>query len=267
MDSYDGLRIRNDVIENELALRPQSWNQYLPHDILNKYRNPANLEESERYPNVDWANTLFKDQAMAYNANVSVSGGTRFVKYFTSLDYLYEGDLFKVYDNNRGYEPGFGFSRLNMRSNLDFQLTKSTVFKVNLTGSYGVQKTPWGFNSGSYPYWIDAYTTAPDVFMPVYSDGSWGWFQPNEGRAENSARSLALSGVQNNTTTRITSDFTLDQNLDMITKGLKFSGTISLDNTFIETGRGINDLFNDAQRKWIDPATGISLISGRDLMV
>lgn len=257
-DSYDALRIRNDVIENELALRPQSWGQYLPHDVLNKYRNPANLEESERYPNVDWANTLFKDQAMAYNANISVSGGTKFVKYFSSIDYLYEGDLFKVFENNRGYDPGFGFSRLNMRTNLDFQLTKSTVFKTNLTGSYGVQKTPWGFGAGSYPYWIDAYTTAPDVFMPKYSDGSWGWYAPNEGRAENSARSLALSGVQNNTNTRITSDFTLEQNLDMITKGLKFSGTVSLDNFFIESGRGINDLFNDAQRKWIDPATGIA---------
>ncbi len=257
-DSYDGLKIRNDVIEYELALRPQSWSQYLPHDILNKYRNPANLEERERYPNVDWANTLFKDHAMAYNANLSVSGGTRNVKYFSNIDFLHEGDLFQVFENNRGYEPGFGFTRLNMRSNLDFQLTKSTLFKVNLTGSYGVQKTPWGFGAGSYPYWIDAYTTAPDVFMPVYSDGSWGWYAPNEGRAENSARSLALSGVQNNTNTRITSDFTLDQNLDMITKGLKFSGTVSLDNYFTETGRGINDLFNDAQRKWIDPATGIA---------
>ncbi|HMP93267.1 MAG TPA: SusC/RagA family TonB-linked outer membrane protein, partial [Phnomibacter sp.] len=131
-------------------------------------------------------------------------------------------------------------------------------FKANLTGSYGVQKTPWGFGAGSYPYWIDAYTTAPDVFLPVYSDGSWGWYAPNEGRAENSARSLALSGVQNNTSTRITTDFTLEQNLDMLVKGLKATGTISLDNFFTETGRGINDLYNDAQRKWIDPATGIA---------
>lgn len=257
-DSYDALRTRNDVIEYELALRPQSWNQYLPHAILDKYRNPANLEERERYPNVDWANTLFKDYAMAYNANLNVSGGTRFVKYFTSVDFLHEGDLFRVFENNRGYNPGFGFNRLNLRSNLDFQLTKSTVFKTNLTGSYGVQKTPWGFQAGSYPYWIDAYTTAPDVFLPKYSDGSWGWFAPNEGRAENSARSLALGGVNYTTNTRITTDFTLEQNLEMLLKGLRFSGTVSMDNFFVESGRGINDQFNDAQRKWIDPTTGIA---------
>jgi len=39
------LRIRNDVIEYELALRPESWNDYLPQSIIDKYRYPANLEE------------------------------------------------------------------------------------------------------------------------------------------------------------------------------------------------------------------------------
>jgi TonB-linked SusC/RagA family outer membrane protein len=257
-DSYDALRVRNEAIENELAFRPAGWSDYLPQAILDKYRTPANLEESERYPNVDWAKTLFKDYATANNANISVSGGTKFVKYFTSVDYLHEGDLFKIYDNKRGYKPGFGFDRLNVRSNLDFQLTPSTLLKVNLTGSYGVQKTPWGFTAGSYGAWIDAYTTAPDVFLPVYSDGTWGWFAPNEGRAENSARSLALGGVQYNTNTRITTDFTLEQDLGKILKGLKFNGTVSADNFFTENGRGINDIFNDAQRKWIDPETGIS---------
>ncbi len=255
-DSYDALRAINEAIEYELALKPESWNNYLPLDIINKYRYPANLEEAERYPNVDWAKTLFKDYAMSQNANLNISGGTRFVKYFTSADFLHEGDLFKVYDNNRGYKPGFGFNRINTRTNLDFQLTPSTLFKVNLSGSYGVRKSPWGFSGNQYGPWIDAYTTAPDVFLPTYSDGSWGYYAPNEGRAENSARSLAIGGVQYQTTTRINTDFALEQNLDMLIKGLRFNGTISVDNTFVESDRGVNDLYNDTQRKWIDPETG-----------
>ena len=256
LDSYDALRTRNEAIEYELALKPDAWNDYLPQAILNKYRNPANREEAERYPNVDWAKTLFKDYAMSHNANLNISGGTKFVKYFTSADFLHEGDLFKIYDNSRGYKPGFGFNRLNARTNLDFQLTPSTLFKVNLSGSYGVRKSPWGFSGNQYGAWIDAYTTAPDVFLPVYADGSWGYYAPNEGRAENSARSMAIGGVQYQTTTRITTDFSLDQNLDMFIKGLKFNGTVSMDNTFVESDRGINDLYNDTQRKWIDPETG-----------
>lgn len=257
-DSYDALRIRNEVIEYELAKSPSSWNDYLPQDILNKYRYPANLEEAERYPNVDWVNALFNDYTMSYNANLNISGGTRFVKYFTSADFLKEGDLFKIYDNKRGYKPGFGFNRVNVRSNLDFQLTNSTVFKTNLSGSYGVRKSPWGFSGNQYGPWIDAYSTAPDVFLPVYADGSWGFYKPNEGKGENSARSLAIGGVQFRTTTTLTTDFVLEQNLDMLIRGLRFSGTFSMDNTFVESDRGVNDLYNDTQRKWIDPKTGIA---------
>jgi hypothetical protein len=108
---------------------------------------------------------------------------------------LHEADLFKTYNNKRGYEQGFGFDRLNVRSNLDFQLTPSTLFKTNLSGSYGVRKSPWGFSGSEYGSWIDAYNAAPDLFLPVYSDGSWGYYAPNEARAENSARSLAIGGV------------------------------------------------------------------------
>lgn len=257
-DAYDALRIRNEVIEYELAKSPNSWVDYLPQDILNKYRNPANQAEAERYPNVDWVNALFKDYTMSYNANLNISGGTRFVKYFSSADFLKEGDLFKIYDNKRGYKPGFVFNRVNVRSNLDFQLTNSTVFKTNLFGSYGVRESPWGFSGNQYGPWIDAYTTAPDVFLPVYADGSWGYYKPYEGNAENSARTLAIGGVQYQTTTSLTTDFTLEQNLDMLIRGLRFSGTFSMDNTFVESDRGINDLYNDTQRKWIDPKTGMA---------
>lgn len=52
-DSYDGLTIRNQAIEYELAARPDGWRNFLPEAILQKYRNPANLAEAERYPNVN----------------------------------------------------------------------------------------------------------------------------------------------------------------------------------------------------------------------
>jgi TonB-linked SusC/RagA family outer membrane protein len=258
-DSYDGLMIRNQAIENELALTPSAWNDYLPQAIIDKYRFQTTQEQRERYPNVDWQDTLFKDYAMSYNASLNVSGGTEFVKYFTSADFLSEGDLFEKYNNNRAYEPGYGYNRLNVRTNLDFQITPSTTFKVNLSGSHAVKKSPWGASGAEYTIWDAAYSTAPDVFLPYYaSDNSWGFYSPNTGQASNSVRNLAISGVQYVTTTRLTTDFTLNQNLDMLVKGLNFTGTIALDNSFVEGDRGVNDLFNNTQQKWIDPVTGLA---------
>ena len=222
LDSYDGLMVKNSVIENELALSPSSWTDYVPQAIINKYRYPANVEESERYPNVDWQNALFNDYAMSYNASLNVSGGTKSVRYFASADFLSEGDLFKKYNNNRGYDPGYGYNRLNVRSNLDYQITSSTVFKVGLAGSRGVKKSPWGASGGEYTMWDAAYSTAPDVFLPNYADGSWGYYAPNEGKASNSVRNLAISGIQFVTTTRLNTDFTLEQSFDKWLKGIKF---------------------------------------------
>lgn len=263
-DSFDALAARNKAVVHELGLMPSSWSYMTPYETLLKYRNPANLEEFERYPNVDWQDYLFKDYAMAYNGAVSISGGTRFVKYFAAIDFVHEGDLFRNFDNHRGYETGFGYNRINARSNLDFQLTKTTVFKVNLSGSNGQKRSTWpndgsGFNQSNWndvQVWAGAYNIAPNVFRPVYADGSYGYYPAFSSQVVNSADLLANGGAFKTTATRINTDFVLEQNLDFITKGLNFRGMISWDNQFREQGRGVSDLYNGPQYKWIDPATG-----------
>ena len=67
---------------------------------------------------------------------------------------------------------------------------------------------------------------------------------------------IFLQGYDAGTTTRINTDFTLEQDLKFITKGLSARATVSWDNVFVENNRGINDLYNSAQHKWIDPDTG-----------
>lgn len=261
LDSYDALTARNYVVEQELALNPDAWDYITPQAIIYKYRYPRSIREAERYPNVDWQDEIFNDYAMSYNASLNVSGGTNFVKYFVSGDFVNEGDLFKVADNGRGYSGGFGYNRVNVRSNLDFQLTKSTVLKVNIAGSNGAKKGTWGKYSSSdwsvAQYWAGAYNIAPDVFMPVYSDGTWGYY-PSVSNVSNSVANLALAGSMTTTTTRINTDFALEQDLSFITKGLSARALVSWDNVFVEIDRGVNDSNNSAQYKWIDPETGLA---------
>ncbi|NDV57117.1 TonB-dependent receptor [Bacteroides sp. 519] len=262
LDSYDAYMARNMAIEHELSLNPNSWDYIRSQGFIENFRNQTTLEQRERYPNVDWQKELFKDYTMSYNANVNVNGGTKFVKYFASMDYVKEGDLFRIFDNGRDYNSGYGYNRVNVRSNLDFQITKTTVFKVSLSGSNGQQKTPYlnsTYNSSSdwgvAQQWAGAYNIAPDVFLPQYSDGSWGYL-PGSTNVTNSAQNVSIGGTMKSTTTRVTTDFVLEQDLSFITKGLNLRGMIAWDNTFVEWKRGINDLYNDPQLKWIDPITG-----------
>src|SRR5574344_283451 len=229
-DSYDALMYRNTAIEHELAVSPSSLSKITPQSTIDMYRNQTTLEQRERYPNVDWQRELFRNFAMSYNANANISGGTKFVKYFVSADYVYEGDIFKQWDNGRNYDTGYGYNRLNVRSNLDFQLTKTTKFSRNVAGSAGEKPSP-GNNAGQSEWqiaqqWAGVYNIAPDVFLPKYSDGSWGYY-PAISNVSNSAENMAVSGVMTTTTTRINTDFTLTQDLSFITKGLSVNGKIA----------------------------------------
>ncbi|MBP1639558.1 MAG: TonB dependent receptor [Bacteroidetes bacterium] len=255
-DSYDALLLKNNVVERELPLASGGWSFFTPKQIIEKYRNPANAAEWDQYPNVDWENELFKHHTMSYNTSVNVSGGTKNVKYFNSVDFIHEGDLFKTIQSNRGYNSGYGYNRTNVRSNLDFELTKTTHFSTNLFGSSGVRQLPYGASDTDASYWSSAYLTAPDAMRPIYSDGTWGYYAPRIADVPNSVQILATSGIEKRTTTQINTDFVLKQDLSMITKGLEIKADLTLDNTFKETGRGIDDRYNNAQRKWVNPASG-----------
>jgi len=249
-DSYDALRYRNQSILREVPMNEASWADYTPYEELQNYRNQSTIAQREQYPNVNWKDELFKDYAISTNANINVSGGTPFVKYFASMDYTHEGDLMDAQDNGKGYNAGYGYDRFNVRSNLDFKLTNSTKLSLNLAGYYSDKQDTW--TDFEYRMWQAAYTMAPDVFLPRYSDGAWGHY-PNDPIANfNSLQGVSNSGVRSQKTTKINTDFILEQDLGMFLKGLKIKGTFSMDNSFLSQG-GIKDRDDNAVQKWIAP--------------
>ena len=277
-DSYDGYMYRNQAIEHELALGgAASWAYYRPQTFINNFRNQdytvkpnydaagnylGDYSQAERYPNIDWQEEMFKDFTLSYNTNINFSGGTEFVKYFVAFDFQNEGDMTRIWDNHQGYEGGYSYNRLNVRSNLDFQITKTTQFKVNLAGSNAQQKTPRYYygNDGMFfqqQNWAGAYGMAPNLFPVQFSDGSWGYY-PLVSNIANSPMNVTTSGFEQKSITRVFTDFMLEQNLDFVTKGLIARGTISWDNQFNEGLRGISDQ-HKTKRLYMLPEDGILL--------
>ncbi|MDR0231783.1 MAG: TonB-dependent receptor [Dysgonamonadaceae bacterium] len=277
-DSYDALMYLNQAIENELALNPDSWGQIYPYDVIEKFRNRESeyvnekgeyVDEFgnlmvERYPNIDWRKEAMKDFAMSYNANMSISGGTKYVKYFANVDYQREGDIYRTVDNNRGYDAGYGFDRLNVRSNLDFSLTPTTTLKVGLSGSHGIRKGPDSRVVNSYTAWTAVYNTAPDAMYPRYSDehypnGVWGYHNPDSktGSNQNPLSTNSTRGIEYTTIDRINTDFTLIQDLGKLLKGLSANVKLAYDNQYQEIERGVNDMWvSDYEMKYIWAKTG-----------
>ena len=282
-DSYDGYMLRNEALEHELAIGgAAAWEFYRPQTFINLFRNQdytvkpnfsadgtylGDYSQAERYANVDWQEEMFRDYTLSYNTNLNISGGSQYVKYFVAFDFQNEGDMTKIWDNHQGYTGGYSYNRLNVRSNLDFQITKTTQFNVSLAGSNAQKKSPRFYygNDGEFfqqQKWAGAYGMAPNLFPVQFSDGAWGYY-PLTSNIENSPQSVATSGYELQTITRIFTDFVLEQKLDFITKGLVARGTISWDNNFTEGSRGIADQ-HTVKKAYILPEDG-QLIRENDI--
>lgn len=247
LDSYAAMMVKNEIIEREGVLNEPSWNDYIPYDIVTRYRAPQNPTYAEIYPNVDWEKEMFKDFGFSHRATLSAQGGSDAVQYFGSLAYLNEGDMFRDVDNGKGYDPNYNFDRFNFRSNVDVKLTRTTKLKLNLSGYYSLKNTNFNNESSTSRadqwMWAATYAMAPNLFHPIYPDGRWGAYQEGGNQTVNPLAVVYNIGIRQTRTTQLNSDFTLEQDLGFITKGLSASGLLSYDNSIRSEG-GIWDTQN-----------------------
>ncbi|WP_299059622.1 TonB-dependent receptor [uncultured Polaribacter sp.] len=238
LNSFDALTQANSSILRELAVLPSSWGDYTPGNILDRYRNPASLQESYIYPNVNWEDELLKDFAQDYRINLSVRGGNKTAKYFGSLAYQTVDDIFDggKYDNGRGYLGQFNYQRFNYRTNIDFNVTNTTEISVNLSGFLGVRENPSSIRNVANAI----YLVAPSFYVPVYEDGFYGVDPEAKDVFKNSVQNLSASGYNTLTNFQINTDFIVKQKLDFLTEGLSMQGRFSLDNN-MRSQQSLND--------------------------
>jgi len=250
LDSYAAMMAKNEIIEREGVLNQQSWNAYVPTDIVNRYKRPQTAEYAYIYPNVDWEKEMFKDMGMAHRMTMSAQGGGNAVQYFGSLAYLHEGDMFTDYSNGKGYDPNYNYDRFNFRSNIDIKLTSTTKFKISLAGYYSQKNTNYN-NEGSTSradawMWSATYRLAPNLFLPMYDDNRWGAYQEGGNNTVNPLAIVYNIGIRQTRTTQLNSDFNLEQDLSFITKGLNARASLFYDNSIRSEG-GIYDVANSAR--------------------
>jgi TonB-linked SusC/RagA family outer membrane protein len=228
LNSYDANYLKNLAIINELNVSQAGWASFVPDEILGYYKNQT---YPELYPDVNWYEEMTRDFAKAHKMNLNIVGGSERVSYFSSLSYLHEDDILKGEDLGQGYVPGYRYDRFNVRSNIDFKLSRTTKLSVNLAAIYGAREEP---NSDKKSLWRGVYGNPPDIYPIRYSDGvyaEWDGFQ-----FPNSFKVLNFSGQKNENRSQLNSDITFDQKLDFITEGLSFNTKVSVDNSFETIG-------------------------------
>ena len=122
IDSYTTLSNLNVAFMNG-----QQFTSLIPQASLNEYKNPSTPLNALRYPNVNWFDVCSRGYAPVATANMNVSGGTDFAKYFLAFGYQYEGSFFKQRKDNF-YDMGYSNNLYNYRINPRFQHYKNNSF-------------------------------------------------------------------------------------------------------------------------------------------
>lgn len=252
LDSYDAYMYQNAGIERELPTQEDTWRYFMPMDIVNRYRYHLTPEDQYIFPNVDWTDAMTRDFGLSQRYNLNVTGGSNFAKYFASLAYTKEGDILNSGQQvGLPYDSQYSYERYNYRTNLDFNITPTTVFTTNLSGHLGVRNGT--FVNHEFDLWRAFYYTPSGVFPVKHADGTWGYTQLNT-QINNPVRLLNQSGARRDLTTQVNTDFILKQELDFITPGLNTQVLFSFDNAMFSTS-GVQG--SSLLSKYIDPFTGL----------
>jgi len=230
IDSYTTMNAYNYGLKNQ-----GRFSEIMSDEILNEYKNPSTPIKGLQYPNVDWFDVMTKDFAPTTNVNFNITGGTEFIKYFCSLGYLHEGDLFK--SKSEGYlDQSYKYDKINYRANLDFALTKTTALTFNVGGDFSIQNQP------KTAPWRNLYQTSPSRFpayFPAwaldlipdtdYPDATGDRLAFQMAEYTGNPYNLMNQGDFNQyTDSKLFSDLVLDQKLDFITQGLSVKAKVAL---------------------------------------
>lgn len=117
---------------NQAALNDFAYDQLKPQSLIDIWDDPN--RDKTIYSYTTWIEE-FLTTGVNSQHNLNISGGNDFVTYFTSLGFQYDGDIFDL-EKQPEFDPRTFQRKFNWRSNLDFNFSKSTVFKVGLAGNF-----------------------------------------------------------------------------------------------------------------------------------
>ncbi|MDP4240281.1 MAG: TonB-dependent receptor [Bacteroidota bacterium] len=177
--------------------------------------------DKDLYPDVNWMDEITKKYAYSTRSNLTVSGGSNFLRY-SLVASLYNEQGIVATDKTLPYDTDIKLNRYNMRSNVDLDITKTTTLRLNVGGYLQNRHAP---NCSIDDLFSDAFTTSPIVYPARYSDGTI----PVIANRVNPWALGTQSGYQININTQLQSLFSLEQNLKMLTPGLKAKFTFSFD--------------------------------------
>ncbi|GAP72664.1 TonB-dependent receptor [Candidatus Symbiothrix dinenymphae] len=207
LHGYDYARLANEAFEVRGEKARYSDVQL---DVIRDGLDP------DLYPDVNWQDEIVNRTSFKQSYYASARGGGQIARYFVSLGMSDEDAAYKV-EKDSPYASNAGYKTYSFRSNLDINLTKSTVMYFGSEAYMSINNLPGSMNT-DYVWQAQAMLN-PLLFPTVYSNGQL----PAAG-ANNMASPYALinrTGKSSRQDSRSQFTLAINQDLEALTKGLK----------------------------------------------
>lgn len=229
----------------------QAINEGLRNDQLSPRYNQQELDAFKNqtypdfYPNVNWWDEALRDHSFGHNVNFSIQGGSDRVKYYAQLNYLNDHGIFQPTNNNEGYSTQMKYSKLNIRTNLDIQATRTTKVQLNMLGNFSENNEP---GTDVATIFNSLYNVPSGAFPVQTSRGVWGGTTLY---SNNPIAQIAGSGYNRTQKRTLFADIKLEQDLAAITPGLKATIQAGVDNSAYYVDGNIRDFaYEQAIKNW-----------------
>ena len=177
--------------------------------------------DPDLYPDVNWVDAITKDYAYTTRGNLEVSGGSDFLRYSIVTSYFKETGLLEQ-DKSLIFDNSTNNQQYNLRTNIDMDVTKTTLLRVNIGGNLNRFKKQRCDTNAAFG---EAFRTLPFVHPTRYSDGAI----PVISNRANPWRTVTQQGYDFITSSKIQTLFSVEQDLKMIVPGLKAKALFSFD--------------------------------------
>ncbi len=177
------------------------------------------------YPNVDWWNETLNNTGFTNNLKMSFSGGSDKFRFYTVVDYYRDRSMLKKNTEDTRFDTTPTDTRLTVRTNLDVEVTESTLLKAGIVGKLQELR---GSRYGRNAIFNKIYGTPAAAFPIRYENGIYGGSSVYG--TGNPVALLKDYGHIRNVYGTLLADLSLRQDLSMVTKGLGAEASISFDN-------------------------------------
>ncbi|MEH6659139.1 TonB-dependent receptor [Leeuwenhoekiella marinoflava] len=246
------LEILNSIAREEGTTEPYS------QERIDNIRSGV---DPDLYPDVNWLDEITKNNASSDRLNLTVTGGTELLRYAFVASYYGENGIIET-DPNQEWDSSPHLDRYNLRSNLDLNMTPTTLFRVSIGGFLqDLRRAPQSVDD----LFNLAFETPPYQHPTQYSSGEI----PVQPERSNPWALATQTGYERQSASKLESLFSVEQDLDFLIQGLSTTFKFSFDryNANSVTRRKDPDYFNPSTGRLDDGSLDLTIYRyGQDFL-